>query len=97
MYQIEYTPQAIEDLKYFKKHEQQQILSEISVQLRYEPSVETRNCKRTRPNSIAGWELRIAEFRVFYNVEEQVQIVEIKRIGEKEGNTFLFRGQQEDL
>ncbi len=97
MYQIEYTPQAIEDLKYFKKHEQQQILSEIPVQLRYEPSVETRNRKRTRPNSIAGWELRIAEFRVFYNVEEQVQIVEIKRIGEKEGNTFLFRGQQEDL
>jgi hypothetical protein len=31
------------------------------------------------------------------NVEEQVQIVEIKRIGEKEGNTFLFRGQQEDV
>ncbi|WP_445246585.1 type II toxin-antitoxin system RelE family toxin [Microcoleus sp. OTE_8_concoct_300] len=97
MYQIEYTPQAIEDLKYFKKHEQQQILSEIPVQLRYEPSVETRNRKRTRPNSIAGWELRIAEFRVFYNVEEQVQIVEIKRIGEKEGNNFLFRGQQEDV
>ena len=97
MYQIEYTPQAIEDLKYFKKHEQQQILSEIPVQLRYEPSVETRNRKRTRPNSIAGWELRIAEFRVFYNVEEQVQIVEIKRISEKEGNTFLFRGQQEDV
>ncbi len=97
MYQIEYTPQAIEDLKYFKKHEQQQILNEIPVQLRYEPSVETRNRKRTRPNSIAGWELRIAEFRVFYNVEEQIQIVEIKRIGEKEGNNFLFRGQQEDV
>ena len=97
MYQIEYTPQAIEDLKYFKKHEQQQILGEIPVQLRYEPSVETRNRKRTRPNSIAGWELRIAEFRVFYNVEEQVQIVEMKRISEKEGNTFLFRGQQEDV
>ncbi|MCC3410856.1 MULTISPECIES: type II toxin-antitoxin system RelE/ParE family toxin [unclassified Microcoleus] len=97
MYQIEYTPQAIQDIKYFKKHEQQQILSEIPVQLRYEPSVETRNRKRTRPNSMAEWELRIAEFRVFYNVEEQVQIVEIQRIGEKEGNTFLFRGQQEDV
>jgi mRNA-degrading endonuclease RelE of RelBE toxin-antitoxin system len=46
---------------------------------------------------MAAWELRIAEFRVFYNVEEQVQIVEIKRIGEKEGNNFLFRGQQEDV
>jgi mRNA-degrading endonuclease RelE of RelBE toxin-antitoxin system len=97
MYQIEYTSQAIQDIKYFQKHEQQQILSEISVQLRYEPSVETRNRKRTRPNSMAEWELRIAEFRVFYNVEEQVQIVEIQRIGEKEGNTFLFRGQQEDV
>lgn len=97
MYEIEYRLQAIEDLKYFKKHEQQKILDEISVQLRYEPTVETRNRKRTRPNSIAAWELRIAEFRVFYNVEEQVQIVEIQRIGEKEGNTFLFRGQQEDV
>ena len=67
------------------------------MELRYEPSVETRNRKRTRPNSMATWELRIAEFRVFYNVEEQVQIVEIKRIGEKEGNNFLFRGQQEDV
>ncbi|MCA1991360.1 MAG: hypothetical protein LDL41_04825 [Coleofasciculus sp. S288] len=44
------------------------------MQLRYEPTVETRNRKRTRPNSIAAWELRIAEFRVFYNVEEQVKL-----------------------
>lgn len=97
MYDIEYTPQAIAELKYFKKHEQQQILSEIPVQLRYEPTVETRNRKRTKPNSIADWELRIAEFRVFYNVEEQVRIVEIKRVGEKKGNIFLFRGQVEDI
>lgn len=69
MYQIEYTPSAREDLKFFKKHEQQQILAEIPVQLCYEPTLETRNRKRTRPNSISAWELRIAEFRVFYNVE----------------------------
>ena len=43
---------------------------------------------------MAAWELRIAEFRVFYNVEEQVQIVEIKGIGEKEGYTFLFRSRR---
>ncbi len=52
---------------------------------------------RTRPNSIAAWELQIAEFRVFSNVEEQVQIVEVKRIGEKEDNTFLFRGKQKHI
>ncbi|MBW4618599.1 MAG: hypothetical protein KME17_04325 [Cyanosarcina radialis HA8281-LM2] len=53
MYEIEYTPQAVEDLKFFKKHEQNQILDAIGVQLRYEPTVETRNRKQMRSNSIA--------------------------------------------
>lgn len=97
MYRIDYTPQAIGDLKIFKKHEQKQIVDGIDVQLRYEPTVETRNRKRTRPNSIARWELRIGAFRVFYNVESQVSIVEIQRIGQKRGNTFFFRGEQEDV
>ncbi|MDY6938809.1 MAG: addiction module toxin RelE [Cyanobacteriota bacterium] len=97
MYEIEYTSQAVADLNFFKKHEQQKILSEIPIKLQYEPTVTTRNRKRTRPNSIAQWELRIAEFRVFYNVEEQVKIVEIQRVGKKERNIFLFRGKQEDV
>lgn len=97
MYEIEYTPRAVEDLKFFKKHDQQQIVDSIDVQLRYEPTVETRNRKRTRPNSLADWELRIAEFRVFYDVDKQVRIVEIQRVGEKQRSSFLFRGEQEDV
>ncbi|GET37572.1 type II toxin-antitoxin system RelE family toxin [Microseira wollei] len=93
MYEIEYTPQAVEDLEYFKKHEQKQIVEGIDVQ-RYEPTGETRNRKLMRPNNI-GRELRIGEFRVLYNVEQQVLIVEIQRIGEKQGNAFFFRGKQE--
>lgn len=97
MYEIEYTPRAVGDLKFFLKHEQQQIVDGIDVQLRYEPTVETRNRKQMRPNSIAEWELRIGEFWVFYDVDEQVLVVEIQHIGEKQGNAFFFRGQQEDL
>lgn len=65
--------------------------------MRYEPAVKTRNRKQLRPNSVAEWELRIGDFRVLYNVDQQVCIVEIRRIGEKRRNEFFFRGQREDL
>lgn len=97
MYEIEYTPQAVGDLKCFKRHEQQQIVDGINVQLRYEPTVETRNRKQMRLNNLAAWELRLGEFRVLYNVDEEVLIVEIQRIGEKQGSAFFFRGKQEDV
>ncbi|NET57639.1 MAG: type II toxin-antitoxin system RelE/ParE family toxin [Symploca sp. SIO2E6] len=97
MYDVEYTPQAIQDLKYFPKHDQKEILDNINIQLSYEPTVETRNRKPMRPNSFAEWELRVGKFRVLYNVLEKVTIVEIQRIGEKQRNQFFFRGQQEEL
>ncbi len=97
MYQIEYTLEAVADLKSLKKSEQGAILDAIDVQLRYEPTVETRNRKQMRPNAIAQWELRIGQFRVLYNVETAVRVVDVRRIGKKQRNLYLFRGQQEDL
>jgi mRNA-degrading endonuclease RelE of RelBE toxin-antitoxin system len=97
MYQLEYTQKAVEDLKWFSTPEQSQILDGIDTQLRYEPTAETRNRKRMRPNSVAAWELRIGDFRVLYDVDEQVKIVEIQRIGEKRRSEFFFRGKKEDL
>lgn len=97
MYAIDLTPQAIEDLRWFKKHEQKVILDGINAQLRYEPTVVTRNRKPLRPNSTAAWELRIEQFRIFYDVDQQVRIVEIQHVGEKRGHTVFFRGRQEDL
>ena len=97
MFQIEYTQEAVEDLKWFKKPEQRRIVEGIDLQLRYEPTVETRNRKRLRPNDLAEWELRLGDFRVLYRADEQVHIVEVCRVGEKSGNQFLFRGRKEDL
>ena len=97
MYDIQYTETAIADLQWFKKYEQNQILDGIDQQLRHQPTVETRNRKRLRPNAVAAWELRISDFRVLYDVDEQVSIVEIQRIGEKRGNAFFFRGRKEDI
>jgi mRNA-degrading endonuclease RelE of RelBE toxin-antitoxin system len=97
MYEIEYTDRALEDIRWFKKHEQNIIIDAIEQQLRYEPTVETRNRKVMQPNSTAAWELRISVFRVFYDVAEHIQIVAIERVGEKRGNAVFFRGRKEEL
>ncbi len=97
MFAIEYTAQAIDDLRWFKRHEQTTIVDCIDQQLRHEPQIETRNRKRLRANAIADWELRLGDFRILYVVDEQVQIVEIQRVGEKRRNAFFFRGRKEDL
>lgn len=97
MYEIEYTQEAIDDLRHFQKREQNMIVDGIDQQLRYEPTTETRNRKQMQINNLAKWELRIGEFRVLYNVDTQVRIVEIQRIGEKRGNTFFFQGRKKDL
>lgn len=97
MYDIEYTEDALEDVQLFRKHEQNTIVDGIDRQLRYEPTLETRHRKRMRRNEYAAWELRIGDFRVLYNVDTQVHIVEVQRIGEKRGNTFFFRGRETDI
>lgn len=97
MYEIEYSPQAVEDLKWFKKHEQNEILNAIDSQIRYEPTVVTRNRKRLRPNDTAEWELRAGSFRALYDVDEQARIVEIRRVGEKRGSAIFFGGKKGEL
>jgi mRNA-degrading endonuclease RelE of RelBE toxin-antitoxin system len=97
MFDIAYTAQAIDDLRWFKRYEQTTILNGIDQQLRHEPHTATRNRKRLRSNPTADWELRLGEFRILYNVDTEVQIVEIQRVGEKRRNALFFRGRKEDL
>jgi mRNA-degrading endonuclease RelE of RelBE toxin-antitoxin system len=94
MYQVEFTPESVLDLRYLKKFEQNIVIDAIQTQLVYEPTLETKNRFRRNPPDIAEWELRIGVFRVFYNVDEVIQIVSIERIGEKPNNIVLFRGQE---
>lgn len=91
MYEIEFTADAIEDVRSFRKYEQNIIIDAIDAHLTYEPTVETSNRFRRNPPDIAAWELRIGVFRVFYNVDEQVHVVRIERIGQKPNNSVFFR------
>ena len=93
MYTIDYTPSALLDLKSLRKSEQQVILDGIDDNLRYQPTVETKHRKKLEPNELADWELRRGNFRVFYNVEDEL-IVVVKVIGEKKHNALFVRGKR---
>ena len=97
MYDIEYTLEAIVDLKSFRKYEQQLIVDQVTQQLSYEPAHETRNRKRLRPNSVAEFELRITRCRVFYDVDENRNLVKIEAVGYKEGNRLFIHGKEYQL
>lgn len=97
MFEISFTPSALDDVAWFRKHEQAQILDSIEAQLSHEPTIETRNRKRLRPNQVSEWELRIGKFRVFYDVVAEDNLVEIRLIGSKTGNILHVQGKEYPL
>ena len=97
MYTIEFNQDAIADLKWFQKSEQNRMLDGIEANLQFESTVETRNRGQLRPNRTAEWKLRIVKLRVYYDLDETEQLVSVVAIGLKIGNAVYFRGTERDL
>ncbi len=74
----------------------------VDDQLRHQPDVPTRHRKRMRPNAVAPWELRVGDYRVFYDVEpgteeaERPEVV-VLAIGLKTGNRVWIGGEEHEL
>ena len=84
-YQIIFSRVAETHLQTFAVRDRRIILEEIIEQLPYQAALETRNRKPMRPNPLASWELRLGNFRVYYDIEEEPEpVVEIIAIGVKE-------------
>ena len=58
---------------------------------------ETRNRKLLRDNPVADWELRVGEFRVFYEVDVDEHRVRIVAVGHKEHNRLFIGGEEIEL
>ncbi len=97
MMRLEFTPEALEDLRFLRTYDQRRILDSIQEQLRHQPEQETRNRKRLRSNELAEWELRISTFRVFYDVDEENDLVKVKAVGYKQGNNLFVHGEEYEL
>jgi mRNA-degrading endonuclease RelE of RelBE toxin-antitoxin system len=88
------TKSALADLGDFRKFDQQRLRDAVGEQLTVQPLQETRNRKHLRPNELAEWELRVGEFRVFYDVDETEERVKVVAVGYKEGNKLFIRGKE---
>ena len=80
-YRIAFSRNSLSHLQGFTVREQRIVRDALVEQLTYEPTVTTKNRKEMRPNLLALWELRIGNFRVYYDVEEEESIVDIRAIG----------------
>lgn len=96
-YRIALSKTSLSHLQAFTAREQKIIRDAVTEQLSYEPTSPTRNRKEMRPNLIAIWELRLGDFRVYYDVDEEEFIVDIRAIGIKEGNQVRIGGEIVEL
>jgi len=63
----------------------------------HQATEESRNRKRLRPNQLAEWELRVDEFRVFYDLDAETAAVKIEAVGHKRGSTLFVHGEEYEL
>lgn len=83
-FRIEYFPDAIQDLSGLRAFDRQQILDAIPLHLTHEPKRESRSrIKRMNQPFWSKYRLRVGEFRVYYDVDETTQSVNVLRILEK--------------
>lgn len=97
-YRIEYDPEAREHLQALSARQRVIVLDRVEEQLTHEPTVETRNRKRMRPNPLAPWELRVAKLRVYYDVQAGPEkIVTVRAVGTKDRNEVRIAGKVFEL
>ncbi len=89
MFTIAYGETVADDLATMRVFERKRILDEIDGQLTHEPTQPTRNKKIVRgltppwEHVQPVWELRVGEYRVFYDVDEAGRQVVVRAVRHK--------------
>jgi mRNA-degrading endonuclease RelE of RelBE toxin-antitoxin system len=91
-FQITITEVAEVQLRSLTAREQRLVEAAIQARLLHQPTTETKAIKKLRPNPFAEFELRVADLRVLYNVQEAEIIVLL--VGRKEGNKLIVGGEE---
>ena len=79
-YRIEFDPQAIEDLKGILTKVQPQILKKINwLGLNFEQV----QPKGLAENLAGFYKLRVGDYRVLYEIDEELEVVAIDRVGHR--------------
>jgi addiction module RelE/StbE family toxin len=89
MFEIEYAESVEQDLLRLRAYHRKAILDAVDKSLAHEPLVETRR-RKPLPGLTPPWEhvppvwqLRVGEYRVFYDVDEARMIVVVRAVRHK--------------
>lgn len=89
MYAIRFAVDVVKDLRKLSAYRRKIVLGGIETQLSYEPTSPTRN-RKLLVNLVPPWdavppiwELRVEEYRVFYDVAEEEKTVYVRAIRRK--------------
>ncbi|MBI2181152.1 MAG: type II toxin-antitoxin system RelE/ParE family toxin [Deltaproteobacteria bacterium] len=89
MFEIRFAESVEEDLRKIQVYYRNRILDSIEEQLTYEPETATRNRKLLENLSppwqtVAPiWELRVGEYRIFYDVSSTESVVYVRAVRKK--------------
>jgi mRNA-degrading endonuclease RelE of RelBE toxin-antitoxin system len=93
-YRVSITREAKAQLLNLSPREQRIVGDGIAARLLERPTSPSRAVKRLRPNPLAGYELRLGDLRVFYNVVEENTEVLVVLVGRKVGNALFVEGKE---
>jgi mRNA-degrading endonuclease RelE of RelBE toxin-antitoxin system len=89
VFEIRFAEGVEEDLRHIRIYYRNQILDAIEEQLAHEPDTRTRN-RKLLANLIPPWqkiapvwELRIGEYRIFYDVSPEESVVYVRAVRKK--------------
>jgi mRNA-degrading endonuclease RelE of RelBE toxin-antitoxin system len=94
---IEFSPDARGHLRSLRKRDQQIILDAVAAQLTHQPDLRTAHRKPMIDNPIAPWELRVGDFRVYYDVDPAGRVVTVVAVGQKFHNRLTIGGEEIEL
>ncbi|HUT34067.1 MAG TPA: type II toxin-antitoxin system RelE/ParE family toxin [Planctomycetota bacterium] len=93
-YRVQYMDEVALDFDALPKRAQAMVVSGIHGHLAADADRETRNRKSLRPNDLAAWELRLGDYRVFYDVFPEERTVVVKAVGWKVHSRLHIRGRE---
>ena len=88
-YEIVVHELAEEELASLRAFDQRRVLNDIRDQLSYQPNIATRRRKAlfdltpSFEHELPVWELRVGDFRVFYDVDESERRVHVRAVRRK--------------
>jgi len=93
-HRIRYARPTEQHLAHLSPIQQKAVLDAVDRQLTNQPTVQTKNRKRMRPNPLATWELRVGKLRAYYDVlTDQEATVLVVAVGVKERSTLRIGGE----